>query len=60
LGSLGLFSYRVGSLDLLNTTLASYGPESSQDFKRVTIRERRGKQTEVGKGDIKVASFSGE
>ncbi|KAK3710762.1 hypothetical protein QZH41_005391 [Actinostola sp. cb2023] len=59
LGSLGLFSYRVGSLDLLNTTLASYGPESSQDFKRVTIRERRGKQTEVGKGDIKVASFSG-
>jgi len=40
LGSLGLFTYRIGSLDLLNEALSDYGPESCRDFKRVTVKER--------------------
>ena len=59
LGSLGLFAYRVGSLDDLNQALSDHGPESCKGFPRVTVKERRGQQTAVERNNIKVASFSG-
>ena len=49
LGSLGLFTYRIGSLDLLNEALSDYGPESCREFKRVTVKERKGQQTAIDK-----------
>lgn len=60
LGSLGLFSYRVGTLDKLNEELAKYGPETSQSFQRIKIKKKPGQETLVEKHNIKVASFSGE
>ena len=60
IGSLGLFCHRVGTLDSLNDALSSYGPDISRGFARVTIKERPGQQTAIGKHNIKVASFSGE
>ena len=59
LGSLGLFACRVGSLDMLNEALSDYGPENLRAFPRVTIKERKGQQTEIDRTNIKVASFSG-
>lgn len=59
LGSLGLFAYRIGSLDLLNEALADYGPENCRGFPRVTVKERKGQQTEIDRRNINVASFSG-
>ena len=59
LGSLGLFSYRVGSLDKLNEALSDYGPENCRGFPRVTIKERKGQQTAIERQNIQVASFSG-
>lgn len=59
LGSLGLFTCCVGSLDKLNEALSDYGPENLQAFPRVTIKERKGQQTEIDRTNIKVASFSG-
>lgn len=59
LGSLGLFACRVGSLDMLNKALSDYGPENLRAFPRVTIKERKGQQTEIDRPNIKVASFSG-
>lgn len=59
LGSLGLFAYRVGTLDKLNEALSEYGPENCRGFPRVTIKERKGQQTEIDRKNIKVASFSG-
>ena len=59
LGSLGLFAYRIGSLDLLNEALSDYGPESCREFKHVTVKERKGQQTAIDKQNIHVASFSG-
>ena len=58
LGSLGLFAYRIGSLDLLNEALADYGPENCRGFPRVTVKERKGQQTEIDRRNINVASFS--
>ena len=59
LGSLGLFAYRVGSLDQLNEALSDFGPESCRRFPRVTIKERKGQQTAIDRQNIQVASFSG-
>ena len=59
LGSLGLFAYRVGTLDKLNEALSDYGPESCRGFPRVTVKERKGQQTAIERQNIKVASFSG-
>lgn len=59
LGSLGLFAYRIGSLDVLNEALSEYGPEKSREFPRVTIKERKGQQTGIDRNNIHVASFSG-
>lgn len=59
LGSLGLFAYRIGSLDKLNEALSDHGPESCKGFPRVKVKERRGQQTAVDRSNIKVASFSG-
>ena len=59
LGSLGLFAYRVGSLDRLNAALSDYGPENCRGFPRVTVKERKGQQTAVDRQNIHVASFSG-
>ncbi len=59
LGSLGLFAYRVGSLDELNQALSDHGPESCKGFPRVTIKLNPNQQTEVERKNIKVASFSG-
>lgn len=59
LGSLGLFTYGIGGLDLLNEALSEYGPESCREFKRVTVKERKGQQTAIDKQNIHVASFSG-
>jgi len=60
LGSVGLFSYRIGSLDELNAALADYGPENCRGFPRVTVKLKPGQQTEVERYNIKVASFSGK
>ena len=59
LGSLGLFAYRIGSLDKLNEVLSNYGPENCRGFPRVTIKERKGQQTEIMRQNIQVAFFSG-
>ena len=59
LGSLGLFVYRVGSLDELNQVLSDHGPESCKGFPRVTVEMKPGQQTDVERKNIKVASFSG-
>ena len=59
LGSLGLFACRVGSLDKLNEALSNYGPDNLQAFPRVTVKERKGQQTEIDRTNIKVASISG-
>lgn len=59
LRSLGLFTYGIGSLDLLNEVLSEYGPESCREFKRVTVKERKGQQTAIDKQNTHVASFSG-
>ena len=58
-GSLGLFAYRIGSLDLLNEALSDYGPENCRGFPRVTIKERKGQQTAIDRKNVHVASFSG-
>jgi len=59
LGSLGLFACHLGSLDKLNEALSRYGPENLWAFPRVTIKERKGQQTEIDRTNIKVALFSG-
>ena len=59
LGSLGLFAYRVGSLNKLNEALADYGPENCRGFPRVTIKERPKQETAIERQNINVASFSG-
>lgn len=58
-GSLGLFAYCVGTLDLLNDALSDYGPENCRGYPRVTIKERKGQTTAIERQNIKVASFSG-
>lgn len=59
LGSLGLFAYRVGTLDLLNDALSDYGPENCRGYPRVTIKERKGQTKAIERQNINVASFSG-
>ena len=59
LGSLGLFAYRVGTLDNLNDALSDYGPENCRGFPRVTVKERKGQQTGIERQNIHVAPFSG-
>ena len=59
LGSLGLFAFRVGTLDKLNEALSDYGPENCRGFPRVTVKERKGQQTGIERQNIHVASFSG-
>lgn len=59
IGSLGYFAHNIGSLDELNSALASYGPEVSQTFKRVKVKSKPGQPTETTRNNIKVASFTG-
>ena len=51
LSSLGLFSYKVGSLDECNDQLANYGPENF-----ITVKM---KDMAVKRHNIQVSSFSG-
>jgi hypothetical protein len=54
LGSLGLYAYKIGSLDNLNAEL---GPKSmKKSF--VRIKDCKNKNLEVTKNHIKVASIS--
>ena len=57
LPSLGLFSYKVGSLDECNAELANYGPENFSS--RITVKMKAGQETAVEKDNIQVPSFSG-
>ena len=57
LSSLGLFLYKVGSLDVCNAELASYGPENFSS--RITVKRKEGQETAVEKHNIQVSSFSG-
>ena len=45
LSSLGLFSYKVGSLDECNAELANYGPENFSS--RITVKMKEGQETAV-------------
>jgi hypothetical protein len=57
LGSLGLYAYKIGSLDNLNAKLAELGPKSmKKSF--VRIKDCKNKNLEVTKNHIKVASIS--
>ena len=60
LGSVGLFAFRVGSLDDLNAVLANYGPEAKRDSSIITIQEKPGQQTSIERKNAKVTSFSGK
>ena len=58
LSSLGLFFYKVGSLDECNAELANYGPENFSS--RITVKMKdMGQETAVEKHNIQVPSFSG-
>ena len=57
LSSLGLFSYKVGSLDECNAELANYGPENFSS--RITVKMKEGQEIAVEKHNIQVSSFSG-
>ena len=57
LSSLSLFLYKVGSLDVCNAILASYGPENFSS--RITVKMKEGQETAVEKHNIQVSSFSG-
>ena len=43
LSSLGLFLYKVGSLDECNAELANYGPENFSS--RITVKMKEGQET---------------
>jgi hypothetical protein len=59
LGSIGLFAYKIGSLENLNEILRELGPAAmKKDF--VRLRERRNTNLAVNKNHIKVASLSGK
>ena len=57
LASLGLFAFKVGSLEECNTKLASYDPENFSD--RISVKMKQGQETAVQKHNIQVSSFSG-
>ena len=53
LGSLGLFAYKIGSLENFNKVLRELGPAAmKKDFKR--LRERRNMDLAVNKNHITV------
>ena len=58
LASLGLFAFKIGSLDELNAHLSELGPNA---MKKAFIRLKEGRNTNmaVTKAHIKVASLSG-
>lgn len=60
LGSLGLFSYRIGSLKSCNEAVAMHGPENTRCFERIQVKLRTGQQTAVTKSNIHVSSMSGK
>ena len=58
LSLLGLFLYKVGSLDECNAELANYGPENFGS--KITVKMKEGQETAaVEKHNIQVSSFSG-
>ncbi|CAH3185100.1 unnamed protein product [Porites lobata] len=57
LSLLGLFPYKVGSLDECNAKLANYGPENFGS--KITVKMKEGQETAVEKHNIQVSSFSG-
>ena len=57
LSLLGLFPYKVGSLDECNAELANYGPENFGS--KITVKMKEGQETAVEKHNIQVSSFSG-
>ncbi len=59
LGSIGLFAYKIGSLEQLNRKLSEHGPKNmKKDF--IKVKEGRNQNLAVNKNHIKVASLSGE
>ena len=60
LGSLGLFSYRVGSLKSCNEAVSVHGPENTRCYDRIQVKLRTGQQTAVTKSNIHVISMSGK
>ena len=57
LASLGLYAYKVGSLEECNAELANYGPENFTN--RISLKMKEGQETAVEKHNIHVTSFSG-
>lgn len=57
LASLGLYAYKVGSLEECNAELANYGPENFTN--RISVKMKEGQETAVEKHNIHVTSFSG-
>lgn len=57
LTSLGLFAYKVDSLEECNKELSKYGPENFNS--RITVKTKEGQETAVEKHNIQLASFSG-
>ena len=58
LGSLGLFAFKIGSLESLNKALSKLGPNAmKKDF--IRLKEGRNTNIAVNKALIKVASLSG-
>ena len=59
LGSIGLFAYKIGSLEQLNKKLAEHGPKTmKKNF--IKLKEGRNLNMAVNKSHIKVVSLSGE
>lgn len=59
LGSIGLYAYKSGCLEQLNSKLREFSPETFSQ-PRITIKKYQNQETCIEKGNIKVASFSGE
>ena len=57
LKSLGLFCFKVGTLDECNNELSKYGPENFN--KQITVKLKEGQETTVERHNIQVSSFSG-
>ena len=59
LGSLGLFAYKIGSLDSLNALLSELGPNSMKK-NLIRLKEARNNNMAVIREHINVASLSGK
>lgn len=59
LRSIGLYSYKIGTLDAYNEELKKYAPDNFHRD-RVTVKLKQSQETSVEKHNIEVASFSGE